>query len=343
LRSADFDYPLPVERIAQEPLAERDASLLLHLLPDGRLEDRRFADLPNLLRAGDLLVANDTRVRRARLLGYDVDGRDIELLVLARAEDGTYECLARPARLATPGTILMIGTDLQATVTGVSATHPGGRSVTFDSDDPDAAIERHGQAPLPPYIRTELHDPDRYQTIYATGDPGSAAAPTAGLHFTAPIIERLRDAGINWTTLRLDVGLATFAPIRADRIEDHPMHEERYTLPAAAADTIEQTHRAGGRVIAVGTTVVRVLETCALNDGALHAGSGSTRLFIKPGHHFRIVDGLVTNFHQPRSSLLVLLAAFVGTDHWRDAYTHALSGDYRFLSLGDCMLCWRAA
>jgi S-adenosylmethionine:tRNA ribosyltransferase-isomerase len=343
LRSADFDYPLPVERIAQEPLAERDASLLLHLLPSGQVQDRRFTDLPDLLRAGDLLVANDTRVRRARLLGYDVDGRDVELLVLGKSKDGTYECLARPARLATPGTILMIGSDLQATVTGVSATHPGGRSVLFDTDDADAAIEHNGAAPLPPYIRTQLDDPDRYQTTYATGDPDSAAAPTAGLHFTAAIIERLHDAGVNWTTLRLDVGLATFAPIRADRVEDHPMHEERYTLPAATAATIELTQRAGGRVIAVGTTVVRVLETCAGDDGTLRAGSGSTRLFIKPGHQFRVVDGLVTNFHQPRSSLLVLLASFVGTDHWRDAYAHALRGDYRFLSLGDCMLCWRAA
>jgi S-adenosylmethionine:tRNA ribosyltransferase-isomerase len=343
LRSADFDYPLPVERIAQKPLAERDASLLLHLLPSGQPEDRRFTDLPDLLRAGDLLVANDTRVRRARLLGYDVDGRDIELLVLEKSEDGTYECLARPARLATPGTILMVGTDLQATVTGISATHPGGRSVKFDSEDADTAIERNGAAPLPPYIRTQLDDPDRYQTTYATGDPDSAAAPTAGLHFTDAIIERLRDAGVNWTTLRLDVGLATFAPIRAERVEDHPMHEERYTLPAATAATIERTHQAGGRVIAVGTTVVRVLETCAGDDGTLHAGSGSTRLFIKPGHQFRVVDGLVTNFHQPRSSLLVLLASFVGNEHWRDAYAHALSGDYRFLSLGDCMLCWRAA
>jgi S-adenosylmethionine:tRNA ribosyltransferase-isomerase len=227
-------------------------------------------------------------------------------------------------------------------VVAVSATHRGGRTVTFDTEDPDGAIERAGVAPLPPYIHTQLQDPDRYQTTYATGDPDSAAAPTAGLHFTAPVIERLQGAGIGWATLRLDVGLGTFAPIRADRVEDHPMHEERYALPAATAGAIEQTRCAGGRVIAVGTTVVRVLETCARDGDGLRAGSGSTSLFILPGHHFRAIDGLLTNFHQPRSSLLVLLAAFVGDDRWRVAYAHALAAEYRFLSLGDCMLCWRA-
>ena len=341
MRSTDFDYPLPVERIAQEPLSERDASRLLHLTPEGAIEDRAFLDLPGLLNPGDLLVVNDTRVRRARLRGVDGADRDVELLVLAREPDGTYQCLARPARLATPGAVLRIGAELQATVVGVSTMHRGGRTVIFDADDPDAAIEREGAAPLPPYIRTDLHDPERYQTTYASGDPDSAAAPTAGLHFTARMIERLRDAGIGWSTLRLDVGLATFAPIRTERIEDHPMHEERYTLSATTVEAIGQTQRDGGRVVAVGTTVVRVLETCAL-DGTLRAGSGTTSLFIHPGHRFHAVDGLLTNFHQPRSSLLVLLAAFTGDDRWRSAYAHALSAGYRFLSLGDCMLCWRA-
>lgn len=341
MRSSDFDYPLPAERIAQEPLAERDASRVLHLRADGGLEDRRFLELPELLRQGDLLVVNETRVRRARLTGIDGSGQAIELLVLAREPDGDYQCLARPARLATRGAVINIGSDLRATVTGVSEMHRGGRRVTFDSDDPDGAIERAGVAPLPPYIHTELHDPGRYQTTYATGDPDSAAAPTAGLHFTAAVIERLRRSGIGWATLRLDVGLATFAPIRAERVEDHPMHEERYMLPDATVRAIDKTRRGGGRVVAVGTTVVRVLETCA-RDGHLTAGAGSTSLFIRPGHTFRAVDGLLTNFHQPRSSLLVLLAAFVGDQAWRDAYSHALGAGYRFLSLGDCMLCWRA-
>ena len=342
MRSTDFDYPLPVERIAQEPLAERDASRLLSLGPDGGIEDRWFRELPLLLRRGDLLIVNDTRVRRARLQGVDGAGRDVELLILGRDDGGTYQCLARPARLATPGVVVRIGADLHATVTAVSATHRGGRTVAFDTEDPDSAIERAGAAPLPPYIHAHLRDPDRYQTTYATGDPDSAAAPTAGLHFTAPVIERLRHAGIGWATLRLEVGLGTFAPIRTERVEDHPMHEERYALPEATAEAIGQTQRAGGRVVAVGTTVVRVLETCAKDGNGVRAGSGSTSLFIHPGHRFRAVDGLLTNFHQPRSSLLVLLAAFIGDDAWRRAYAHALTSGYRFLSLGDCMLCWRA-
>ena len=272
MRSADFDYPLPAERIAQEPLAERDASRLLHVLPGGGLEDREFRELPALLRPGDLLVVNDTRVRRARLHGVDSAGRDIELLVLAREESGDYQCLARPARLATPGAVIRVGADLHATVVAVSAAHRGGRTVSFDAADPDAAIERAGVAPLPPYIHTELRDPERYQTTYATGSPDSAAAPTAGLHFTAPVIERLRGAGIGWATLRLDVGLATFAPIRTDRVEDHPMHEERYVLPAATVG------RSSRRDAAVGASSRSAPRSCACSRPArrtehLHAGA----------------------------------------------------------------------
>jgi S-adenosylmethionine:tRNA ribosyltransferase-isomerase len=342
LRTADFDYALPPERIAQEPLAERDASRLLHVPEDGGLEDLRFTDLPELLRADDLLVVNETRVRRARLRGRDAAGREVELLVLERADSGAFLCLAGPARLAPAGAVITVGTDLVAVVSETSDEHPGGRWVTFDAEDVDAAIERHGTAPLPPYIHTELHDPERYQTLYATGTPGSAAAPTAGLHFTTGVIERLQSKGIGWATLRLDVGLATFAPIRAESVDDHPMHDEKYELPAATVEAVAHARRAGGRVIAVGTTVVRVLETCAGDRDIPRAGSGRTRLFIRPGHRFRIVDGLLTNFHQPRSSLLVLLAAFIGERRWRAAYAHALRTDYRFLSLGDCMLCWRS-
>jgi S-adenosylmethionine:tRNA ribosyltransferase-isomerase len=342
LRTADFDYALPAERIAQEPLAERDASRLLQVREDGGLEDLRFTDLPELLRADDLLVVNETRVRRARLRGRDAAGRDVELLVLERADTGAYLCLAGPARFAPPGAVIAVSTDLVAVVSGMSDEHPGGRWVTFDAEDVDAAIERHGTAPLPPYIHAELHDPERYQTLYATGTPGSAAAPTAGLHFTTGVIERLQSKGVGWAALRLDVGLATFAPIRAGSVDDHPMHEEGYALPSATVEAIAHARRAGGRVIAVGTTVVRVLETCADDRDIPRAGSGRTSLFIRPGHCFRIVDGLLTNFHQPRSSLLVLLAAFIGEQRWRAAYAHALRTDYRFLSLGDCMLCWRS-
>jgi S-adenosylmethionine:tRNA ribosyltransferase-isomerase len=342
LRTADFDYALPAERIAQEPLAERDASRLLHVREDGELEDLWFIDLPDLLHDGDLLVVNETRVRRARLRGRDAAGRDVELLVLERGDTGAYLCLARPARLAPPGAVIRVSTELFATVSATSDEHPGGRWVTFGAEDVDAAIEHHGTAPLPPYIHAELRDPERYQTLYATGEAGSAAAPTAGLHFTTSVIERLHSRGIGWATLRLDVGLATFAPIRADSVDDHPIHEEEYVLPSAAVEAIARTRRTGGRVIAVGTTVVRVLETCADDGDIPRARSGRTRLFILPGRRFRVVDGLLTNFHQPRSSLLVLLAAFIGEERWRAAYAHALRTDYRFLSLGDCMLCWRA-
>jgi S-adenosylmethionine:tRNA ribosyltransferase-isomerase len=342
LRTRDFDYALPAERIAQEPLAERDASRVLHVRDDGGLEDLRFIDLPRVLHEHDLLVVNDTRVRRARLHGSDATDRDVELLVLERTDAATYRCLARPARLAGVGSIIRIGADLAATVIGPSGDHPGGRVVTFNATDADTAIEAAGTAPLPPYIHNALRDPDRYQTLYATGAPDSAAAPTAGLHFTASVIDRLRSNGIGWATLRLDVGLATFAPIRTDSVEDHPMHEEQYALPGATVEAIARARSSGGRVIAVGTTVVRVLETCVDAEGILRAGSGRSRLFIRPGHRFRVVDGLLTNFHQPRSSLLVLLAAFIGEEPWRTAYAHALRTGYRFLSLGDCMLCWRA-
>ena len=342
MRTRDFDYTLPAERIAQEPLAERDASRLLHVHQDGDLEDLRFVDLPDVLREHDLLVVNDTRVRRARLRGVDAAGREVELLVLERSDPAAYRCLARPARLAAPGSVIRLGPNLAATVTGPSGDHPGGRVVAFNTPDADAAIESLGTAPLPPYIHAELRDPERYQTLYATGTPDSAAAPTAGLHFTTRVIEHLRSRGIGWATLRLDVGLGTFAPIRTDIVEEHPMHEERYDLPATTVESIARTRSDGGRVIAVGTTVVRVLETCAEADGSVRARSGRTRLFLRPGHRFRAVDGLLTNFHQPRSSLLVLLAAFTGDERWRAAYAHALRSDYRFLSLGDCMLCWRA-
>ncbi len=207
--------------------------------------------------------------------------------------------------------------------------------------DVDAAIEAAGRVPLPPYIRATLDDPGRYQTVYAAGRPESAAAPTAGLHFTPAVLAALDAAGVERTAVRLEVGLATFAPIRHDRVEDHPMHEERYALPEAAAEAVAAARARGGRVIAVGTTAVRVLESRAHDDGTVEAGEGVTRLYLRPGTPIRAVDGLLTNFHQPRSSLLVLLAAVVG-ERWRAAYAHGLDGGYRFLSFGDCMLCWSA-
>jgi S-adenosylmethionine:tRNA ribosyltransferase-isomerase len=339
-----FDYPLPEGRIAQTPVEPRDASRLLHLPPSGTPEDHGFGDLPELLRPGDLLVVNDTRVRAARLRGRRPTGGGAEILVMQPLGDGRYACLVRPARRLPPGTGVDVGEGmLTATVGETLRGHPGARAVRFESagDDVENAIERHGSVPLPPYVHVPLADPARYQTIFAASPPASTAAPTAGLHFTDAVLERLRQRGIGLTAVRLEVGLATFVPIRASRVEDHEVHEERFELSPEAAEAIATTRDQGGRVVAVGTTATRVLETQARDSGLVVPGSGTTRLYLRPGGQpFRLVDGLLTNFHQPRSSLLVLLAAFVG-DGWRTAYEHALAHGYRFLSFGDCMLCWR--
>ena len=346
LDTALFDYPLPDERIAQTPLAERDAARLLHLPPDGGTEDRTFTELPDLLRAGDLLVVNDTRVRAARLRSLTEHGGTVELLVLHHLGDGRYACLVRPGRRLRDGRRVALGDGLSATVEGEADGHPGARIVRFACADGeiDQAIERLGTVPLPPYIHSPLADPQRYQTLFAAGAPESAAAPTAGLHFTPRILAAIAERGVDVATVRLEVGLGTFAPIRTASIDEHEMHEESYELPEATATAIARTRERGGRVIAVGTTAVRTLETCAANDstGDVAAARGSTRLFLRPGTPFRVTDVLLTNFHAPRSSLVVLVAAFIGVERWRAAYAQALARDYRFLSFGDCMLCWRA-
>ncbi|HEY7925995.1 MAG: tRNA preQ1(34) S-adenosylmethionine ribosyltransferase-isomerase QueA [Candidatus Dormibacteria bacterium] len=336
-----FDYSLPPDRIAQTPRDPRDSSRLLHLGRDGAIDDHLFTALPDLLRAGDLLVANDTRVRAARLRGTLADGAPAEVLLLERLQRGRFTALVRPGRRLRSGQVVRHGDSLQVTVEGPAPGHPGARVVALAADgDIEEAIANAGEAPLPPYIHTPLHDASRYQTVYATGEPASAAAPTAGLHFTQRVRDSLTAVGVGWATVQLDVGLGTFAPITATDVRTHRMHAERCTLPAATASRIEETRRRGGRVVAVGTTVVRTLESHVDGAGRPHPGTMATQLFINPGHHFAVVDGLLTNFHQPRSSLLVLLASLVG-DRWRDAYSHALDNGYRFLSFGDCMLCWR--
>jgi S-adenosylmethionine:tRNA ribosyltransferase-isomerase len=337
-----FDYALPVDRIAQTPLEPRDASRLLHVAPGGELADHVFTELPELLQPGDLLVANDTRVRAARLHGTRSDGGPAEVLLLEHLGGSRFTALVRPGRRLREGTTVVVGSALSITMEGPAPGHPGARLVRLIADgEVDAMVARFGEAPLPPYIRTALTDPERYQTVYAAGSPASAAAPTAGLHFTARVREALGKRGVGWATLQLDVGLGTFAPITAADVRDHRMHAERCTLPARTATRIDAVRAAGGRVVAVGTTVVRALEAHVDEGGSLRPGTLSTELFISPGHSFGVVDGLLTNFHQPRSSLLVLLAAFAGQDSWHRAYAHALSGGYRFLSFGDCMLCWR--
>jgi len=273
-------------------------------------------------------------------------GGGAEILVVQPLGDGRYACLVRPARRLPPGTTVELGDgSLVATVGEAFKGHPGARQVSFRSSDGDveAALERHGTVPLPPYVHVPLADPARYQTIFAASPPASTAAPTAGLHFTDDVLARLQRRGVMLTAVRLEVGLATFTPIRSASIEDHEVHEERFELSPDAADAIARTRDRGGRVVAVGTTATRVLETQALESGLVAPGSGQTRLYLRPGGSpFRVVDGLLTNFHQPRSSLLVMLAAYVG-DRWRTAYDHALAHGYRFLSFGDCMLCWRSS
>lgn len=341
----ELDYELPPSRIAQRPLRERDASRLLHLAPDGRIEDLRFRDLPALLEPGDLLVVNDTRVRAARLRGRLGDGGEAELLVLATEGGGRFRCLVRPGRRLRQGSVVDLGPGLRARVLGPAPGHPGARRIAVEADggaDPEAALERAGSVPLPPYVRVPLEDGSRYQTVYsASAPPASAAAPTAGLHFTERVLAELARRGVERTAVRLEVGLGTFAPVRAERPSDHVMHAERCGVPGEAAAAVARARRRGSRVVAVGTTVVRTLESRAAPGGLVEAGEGTTDLCLRPGSPLRVVDGLLTNFHQPRSSLLLLLGAVVGVEAWRRAYAHALAADYRFLSFGDCMLCWR--
>lgn len=342
MRLGDFDYVLPPDRIAQQPLAERDASRLLWLhRSTGACEDRSFRELPELLAPGDLLVANDSRVFPARLLGRLAGGAAVEVLLLSRpdaAAPALWEAVARPGRKLPPGTRIEFAPGLAAAVVAVGAR--GVRRLQFEGADLEAALERHGHVPLPPYIRRadQPGDRERYQTVYARA-PGSAAAPTAGLHFTPHILERLAARGIGWTTVSLHVGLGTFQPVEHERIEDHPMHRERFVVGPAAAAALNRARRAGRRIVAVGTTAARVLETSAPAAGAdFAAAAGETGIFLYPGREFRVVGALITNFHAPRTTLLMMIAAFAGLEPVRRAYQHALAAGYRFLSYGDCML-----
>ncbi len=348
MRLSDFDYELPPGRIAQHPLAERDASRMLVLdRATGGLDDRAVRDLPALLDPGDLLVANDSRVLPARLLGRRVGGEGaVEALLLEPAagqgsepDAATWKALVRPARKLPLGARLVFAPGFEAEV--VALGERGERTLRLHAaGGVAAAIERHGHMPLPPYIHRpdEVADRERYQTIYARVS-GSAAAPTAGLHFTPDLLARLAARGVGWTTVRLHVGLGTFQPVEVDDIEAHPMHAERYALSADAAAALTRARAAGRRIVAVGTTAARVLETAAPEPGAAFAAqSGETRIFLYPGRPFRAVNALLTNFHAPRTTLLMMIAAFASLDLTRRAYAHALESGYRFLSYGDCML-----
>jgi S-adenosylmethionine:tRNA ribosyltransferase-isomerase len=342
---SDYEYTLPPERIAQTPPARREmARLLVIHRATGDLEHRTIADLPGLLDPGDLLVLNDTRVIPSRLLGTrEGHTGKVELLLLRPGEDPTlWNALARPARKLTPGTILLMGNSgLPLTVE--AAPDDRHRLVRFpEGVDAAAFLREQGHMPLPPYIHREdtLEDRERYQTVFATHE-GAVAAPTAGLHFTPELLESCATRGIGTAKVTLHVGLGTFAPVTEEDPRNHPMESERWQVPPVAAESINRTRREGGRVVAVGTTAVRTLETSAVSEGGAYraeAGAGETRLFLHPPYEYKLVDALLTNFHLPRSTLLMLVAALLGRERMLEAYQVAIDEGYRFYSYGDAML-----
>jgi S-adenosylmethionine:tRNA ribosyltransferase-isomerase len=340
----DFDFPLPPELIAQHPAVERTGSRLLHV-GGSQLGDRRFADLPGLLAAGDLLVFNDTRVIKARFFGVKETGGQVEVMC-ERIVDATHAIAQiRASKSPKPGTKLKLADAFQVVVTGRAG--PSGEFFALETVDRDSDLwelaERHGKLPLPPYIEhpAEGADETRYQTVYARA-PGAVAAPTAGLHFDEAMLDTLRAKSVNTTFLTLHVGAGTYQPVRVEKIAEHRMHSERFAIPQATVDAIAATRAAGGRVIAVGTTSLRALESAGNDDGTVRAGSAETDIFITPGYRFRVVDRLITNFHLPKSTLLMLVSAFAGYDAIRAAYIHAVAERYRFFSYGDAMLLERS-
>lgn len=339
VKVAEFDYSLPEELIAQVPVEPRDSSRLLVMRRDsGDTEHTVFREIPRYLREGDLLVLNNTRVIRARLLGHKETGGSVEVFLLRRLEGDLWEVLVRPGKRLRPGArVSFAGGELQAIVEDVTGF--GGRTVRLIARNGDvrSAIERTGHVPLPPYIHRGIEDPGRYQTVYAS-EEGSVAAPTAGLHFTTGLLDRVRSSGISTVFLTLHVGLGTFRPVQVEDVEEHEMHAEYYSIGDEATRAINETRSRGGRVVAVGTTAVRTLETAAGADGLVSAGSGWTRMFIYPGYRFKVISGLVTNFHLPRSTLLMLVCAFGGTGNVLRAYAEAVRMRYRFYSFGDAML-----
>ena len=343
MKVAAFDYELPPERIAQEPAARRDASRLLVLDRDtGRILHRSFPDLLDELRPADLLVLNDTEVLPARLVGEKPTGGRVEVLLVEPLDPGAaptvWRALVDGSKSLRPGTRLRFRGGIEA----VARAREGDTWCVELIQGPRAAMDAAGEMPLPPYVRRERDDPrraldrERYQTVYAKA-PGASAAPTAGLHFTEELLARLGERGVATACLTLHVGLGTFLPVREDEVEAHVMHEEAFAIPPEAASAIADCRARGGRVVAVGTTVTRVLETVAAEPGGIRATRGRTRLFIYPGFRFRAVDALVTNFHLPRSTLLMLVCAFAGREPVLAAYAEALREGYRFASYGDAM------
>ena len=338
-KTEDFDFSLPEELIAQVPLKDRSASRLMVLdHKQQTIEDKTFLDIIDELKPNDALVMNNTRVLPARLFGLKTEtGAHLEVLLLKNIEGDRWETLMKPAKKAKVGTTISFG-DGRLTAKVLEELEEGGRILEFSYDGIFLEIlEELGEMPLPPYITEKLDEADRYQTVYAK-ENGSAAAPTAGLHFTEDVLEKLKEKGVKLTFLTLHVGLGTFRPVNAENVEDHKMHSEFYQLSEETAKLLNETKAKGGRVVAVGTTSIRTLETIAnKSDGKLEADSGWTDIFIKPGYTFKFVDAFLTNFHLPKSTLIMLVSAFAGREFVLKAYHHAVDEQYRFFSFGDAM------
>ena len=338
MKVEDFDYDLPKELIAQDPLADRSSSRLLVLnRGNGEISHRHFFEIKDYLKKGDVLVLNNTRVIPARLLGIKKNtGAHIELLLLKRLSDTDWECLVKPGRRLKVSDEVDFG-DGVLSCELMEIKDDGNRIVRFYYDGIfEEILDRLGEMPLPPYITHKLSDRERYQTVYAKYD-GSAAAPTAGLHFTKPLLSELKDMGVDIEEVTLHVGLGTFRPVKADRVEDHIMHSEHYEIDEKTADRINEAKNAGRRIISVGTTSVRTLESAADKNGRLVKLNGDTSIFIYPGYDFKLVDSLITNFHLPKSTLIMLVSALAGYDNIKRAYREAVEERYRFFSFGDAM------
>lgn len=339
LKKSDFFYELPQELIAQDPLADRSASRLLVLHRDsGKTEHRVFKDIKTYLHAGDCLVLNNTKVIPARLMGKKAEtGAAVELLLLKRREKDVWETLVRPGKKCRQGAKLVFGEGL-LTAEILETVEEGNRLVRFSYDGIfEEVLDKLGEMPLPPYITHKLADKNRYQTVYAKYE-GSAAAPTAGLHFTKELLEEIEDMGIRTAYVTLHVGLGTFRPVKTDNILEHHMHSEYYEVSEEAAEKINRTKAEGGRIICVGTTSCRTVESAAGEDGRVSAGCGNTEIFIYPGYHFKVLDALITNFHLPESTLVMLVSALAGREQVLAAYEEAVREKYRFFSFGDAML-----
>ena len=331
----DFDYELPQERIAQHPMEPRDHSRLLVVdKVTGAYEDKHFYDLVDYLRPGDVLVFNDTRVIPARLFGHKTTGAHVEVFLLARKNATDWEVLVRPGKKLQVGAKIIFSDELSCEV--IEHTDFGGRIVRFSFEGIfEEILDRLGETPLPPYITAPLEDKERYQTVYSR-ERGSAAAPTAGLHFTKELLERIKEKGCEEVFVTLHVGLGTFRPVSEAKIEDHQMHREFYSVSQEAADAVNKAKDEGRRIIAVGTTAVRTLESACV-DGKLQAGSNYTQIFIYPGYQWKLVEALVTNFHLPQSTLLMLVSSLSSREIMLNAYAHAVKDEYRFFSFGDAM------